>query len=403
MKKFVAITFAMITMVASLFGAGCGDDKSGNNQEEPKINAGEVKSSFESVMELQTFGYSKNFYKAALNKDAKYITDGDASAKFTFKGTPTVLTEFKLYSDTKYFGSRDFSKVKMITLDAFNPDNTPHEFLMSFSTSKEGAKKIYQDYTTKSITLQPGYTLVTYEVDRSVALSICDMKYAEYFTFSFYNEESEYSLYLDNLRVYETDEAVNTETKTYEDGEILLFDNPLDRFLVKANTAMSTTATLPTFSIERNPKYIASGSGSLKIMAAKGQSIASWETPGIKIDGDPVERYNFEEYSKLVLKWMPGEGYDGVRMSVRLTNASGSSIMFSPANMEAGKKGEWQELIIDLSDAKNGFESEWAKKYSPEIDPFVPGIEIEKMSAIEVFFGHKPGGWLYLDEIKLVK
>ena len=95
--------------------------------------------------------------------------------------------------------------------------------------------------------------------------------------------------------------------------------------------------------------------------------------------------------------------YDGGRISIRLRNASGETVMFTPVCMDAAIKNEWQLLEIDLNDAKNGFESEWKKLYYPEEDPFIKGIDIETIKAIEIFFGHKAGNILYFDEIKLVK
>ena len=402
MKKLLSIIFLLIVLMTSVFAFGCKEKTPENGGETVAEQSGDLKCGFESVKELQAFGYSNNFYKAELNKNPEYVTEGDYSARFTFKGTPADITEFKIFSDTRYFGGKDFSKVNMITLDAFNPTDTPREFVMSFSTSREGAKKLYQKYTEKTVTLAPGHTLVTYAVDRTVALSICDMKYAEYFTFDFYIGQEEYSLYFDNLRVYYTEEQVSVKPKTYEENEILFFDNSLDRFYMGTNTYMCTSSVLPTLSIERDPRYIASGTGSLKVEYSKSQGNKNWdETPCIEVKGEPVERYDFSEYSKLTMKWMPN--FDGGRLSVRLRNAAGSTVMFSPADMQAAKKGEWQELTIDLNDAKNGFESEWQKLYNPGEDPFVEGIDIEKIAAIEIFFGHKVGRSFYLDEIRLVK
>ena len=396
MKKLIIFLMTAVLMVS--FFAGC-QPQNGADKGEKRS---EVKCGFTAIKELQAFEYSTNFYKASLNTEKDYITEGDTSARFYFNGKEFEVSEMKIYSDTKYFGSKDFSKVNMITLDVFNTDSVAHTFTMSFSTSVEGQKQIYQKYTEKLITVQPGYTLVTYPIDQTVAHSICDMKYMEYFTFSFYNTANEYSLYLDNLMAHYTDDEVKANEKKYQDNEILLFDEYLDRFFVTAKTYMCTPSVLPTFTIERDPKFINSGTGSLKVVCAQSAGNPNWdETPCLEISGEPIDKYDFSTYSKILLKWMPN--YDGGRISIRLRNASGETVMFTPVCMDAAIKNEWQLLEIDLNDAKNGFESEWKKVYYPDEDPFVKGIDIETIKAIEIFFGHKVGNILYFDEIKLVK
>lgn len=400
MKKFTVLLLAAICSL-SVFWAGCGDKK--NDEADAQAAATyELKSGFASIKELQSFEYSTYFYKASLNTDKEYVTEGESSARLYIKGKEFDVVEMKILSDTPYFGSKDFSKVNMVTLDVFNPGTEPRTFTMSFSTSSEGLKQVYQKYTEKEVTVQPGYNLVTYSVDRTVALAICDMKYAEYFSFSFLCDAEEYSLYFDNLRVHYTEEQASTGEKTFEDGEILLFNDYLDRFFVKTATYMCTSSVLPSFNIERDPRLITEGTGSLRVEAPQSEGDPGWdETPCLEITGEPIERYDFSTYSKIVLKWMPE--YDGGRLSVRLRNADGDTVMFTPVCVDAAIKNGWQSLEIDLNDAENGFESQWIIETAPGQDPFVPGIDIENIVAIEIFYGHKPGNVFYLDDIRLVK
>ncbi len=286
MKKFTVLLLAAICSL-SVFWAGCGDKK--NDEADAQAAATyELKSGFASIKELQSFEYSRNFYKASLNTDKEYVTEGETSARLYIKGKEFDVVEMKIWSDTPYFGSKDFSKVNMVTLDVFNPGTEPRAFTMSFSTSSEGLKQAYQKYTEKEVTVQPGYNLVTYSVDRTVALAICDMKYAEYFSFSFLCDAKEYSLYFDNLRVHYTEEQASTGEKTFEDDEILLFNDYLDRFFVKAATYMCTSSVLPSFNIERDPRLITEGTGSLRVEAPQSEGDPGWdETPCLEITGEP--------------------------------------------------------------------------------------------------------------------
>ena len=396
--KKMAVFLASMTVVASstlLFGCNVENNSSEAVQSEKKTNS--VVCGFSSIRELQSFGYNAAFYKAALNTDKQYVTEGDTSAKFTFKGRDIYSPNLQIFSDTGYFGDNDFSKANMVTLDVFNPDDKPHTFYMYFSTSKDGNKKGYQNYTEKKITVPEGHTIVTYDIDRTIASAICDLQHVEYFNFRFVNEAEEYSLYLDNLKVYYTDEEITVEPKEYEPDEILFFDNMLDRFSVSTMTYMCTSAVLPEVSICRDPRYIAQGTGSLKVQYASESGNPNIdETPCLKISGEAVERLDFSKYSKLTFKYM--SEFDGGWMSLRLFNSLGSGIMFSPITLEKSVKGEWMTMEIDLSEAMNGYVSDYNGYYNP-------GIDIEHISAIELFYVHRghEGQSIYIDEMKLEK
>lgn len=399
MKKFkkillVLTSFAVVASSVLFSGCNVGAPKE-ENQSGNKTSS--LLSGFSSVRELQSFGYNAAFYKAALNTDERYVTEGETSAKFTFKGRDIYSPNLQIFSDSGYFGDKDFTKANMITLDVFNPDEKPHTFYMYFSTSKDGNKSVYQNYTEKTITVPSGHTLVTYDIDRTIASAICDLQHVEYFNFRFVNEAEEYSLYLDNLKVFYTEEEINVEPKKYEKDEILFFDNMLDRFSVSTMTYMCTSVVLPEISICRDPRYIYQGTGSLKVKYANESGNMNMdETPCLKISGEAVSRLDFSQYSKLTFKYM--SEFDGGSLSLRIFNSLGSGIMFSPVTMVKSVKGEWMTMEIDLSKAMNGYVSDYDGYYNA-------GIDIEHISAIEIFYVHRghEGQSFYLDEIKLEK
>lgn len=401
MKKFnkILIFLVLLVLVASstLF-FGCQPE---NNVPDDAANEADSSTSllcgFGSIRELQSFVYNAAFYKAALNTDKQYITEGNASAKFTFNGRVDFSPNFSIYSDSGYFGTKDFTKANMITLDVFNPDDKPHTFYMYFATSQDGAKTVYQNYTEKKITVQAGHNLVTYDIDRTIAAAICDMANVEFVNLRFVNEEQEYSLYLDNLRVYFTDDTIDVEPKQYQDNEVLFFDNMLDRFLVTTMTYMCTAPTLPEVSICRDPRYIAQGNGSLKVqLSSELGNLSMDETPCLKISGEAVSRLDFSQYSKLSLKYL--SDFDGGQLSLRICNTTGGSVMFAPLSLEKSVRGEWMTMEVDLAKAMNGFVSDYNGVYTA-------GIDIENVSAIELFYTHRghEGKCFYIDEIKLEK
>lgn len=389
------LAFGLLLAAALSSCENAASDQSSVSSSNETVLQNSLASGFNSIRELQSFGYNAAFYKAALNTDPQYISEGTSSAKFTFKGRDIYTPELKIYSDSGYFGNSDFTQADMITLDVYNPGEKDRTFVMMLTTSKDGNKTVYQNYTEKSFTVKPGHTLVTYGIDRSIAAAICDMKYVEYIDFRFQNDPEEYSLYFDDLHVYYTQEPLVIETKKYQENEILFFDNKLDRFSLQTVPYMSTSATLPELSICRDPRYIHQGNGSLKVSLPNTPgNMAIDETPCIRIDGEAVTRNDYTKYQSIQFDFL--SEYDGGLLSVRLYNSLGAGIMFSPVNLNRSKKGQWMTMTISLQDAANGYISAWDGTKCE-------GIDIEHLSAIEIFYTHRPhqGQNFYLDALRL--
>ena len=384
MKRISAI---LLSALLAFGFVGCTPAKSNTSDNESLLDPSlsQLKCGFSSINELRFCDYS-GFYKAALNKDKQYITQGDTSAKYTFKGNPKSYPQFSIRADTEYFGSNDFTKAQALSVDVFNPSNKPHKMWFSFTTSENGDRKVFQKYTEREFLLQPGFNLVSLVIDRSLAAYACDMKNVAYITFRFCNEEEVYDLYFDNLRVHFTEEELVTKTKTYEDDEILFFDNSLDRFFVNTATYMCSPSVVPTLSICRDPRFIHEGNGSLKVQYSSDAGDPSRdETPCVSFSGEAVDRLNLKEYSKLTFKYM--SNFDQGRVSLRFRDVNGVGCMYSPVNTVRSKAGEWMDMEVDFTKAKES------------------GLDMEHIALIEMFYAHKTGAeyMFYIDSMRLVK
>ena len=128
-------------------------------------------------------------------------------------------------------------------------------------------------------------------------MHICYINNVEYITFTFENScAHQWVAYFDNLRAHYTNKEVKVSSKSYEEDEILLFDNKLDRYFISVDTTFSSAVDIPATMINRDPHYIKSGNGSLKITTPVNSAGGS---PGVYITGEPLSRIDFSNYSKI--------------------------------------------------------------------------------------------------------
>ena len=386
MKKVVSFLLGLITACSF---AGCSnlftDEPTQENEQ-----AGRLVCGFSCVDEIRMFEFS-NFYngKVEVNTDKAYVTEGETSAKFTFNGIQSYIPQISIWSDSKFFGGKDFEKAQALTLDVFNPTQKSVNLSMSFTTSKAGDRKEFKKYTEKKFEIKPGKNTLSYVIDRTVAASVCDMKNVEYITMKFQEIGEKYSIYVDNLRMHETDEAVVPMVKEYQENELLLFNDSADRFFVDTTTWMSSSSTLPSLSICRNPAYISEGSGSLMVLFSDSAGWGSGETPCFFISGEPMERIDFSEYSKISFTLFSN---CGAYVSVRIWDANGLHFMYTP----------WQDSGYGYSSSVDKTAYELELDLNTLVDN---GLELSKLTRMEFFYGQRvgEGNAIFIDDIKVVK
>ena len=386
MKKIIALLLALITMFSLV---GCSNNDSNGDGEPQKEQGGRLVCGFSCVDEVRMFEYL-SFYnaKVEINDDKDFVTEGDASAKFTFDGIASYRPQVNIWSDSKFFGDKDFTKVQALTLDVFNPTEKPFKMFMSFTTSVAGDRKEFKKYSEKEFEVKPGKNLISFTIDRTVAASVCDMKNVEYVSLKFVEIGEKFSFYVDNLRAYETDEEVTPMVKEYKENEILLFDDAADRFFVDTVSWMCSAATLPTMSICRDPDYIKEGSGSLMILYSESAGWGAGETPCFFISGEPMTRIDFSKYSKITLYVFSN---CGTSINIRFWDVNGTMFMYSP----------WEEMGYPyVTEDKTAYYIEMdIQKIADN------GLDVSQLTRMEFFYGQKVGvgNALFIDDVKVVK
>lgn len=295
MKRVISVLTAVLCVItASLAILGCGD-KGGD----PSAPANRVMlSSFSEFKELRSFKYGSTFGKAEITTDKNYVTDGDTAAKFTIDGKTDGVSEFSVFCDTKWNTKKDFTNVKALGVDVFNPQSEPKTVKISFMTRLSGNNRA--QYVEKAFTLNSGKNTVVYEIDREVAAQICYLDSTEYIKFAFDRKaDKPYVIYMDRLEAHLTDEKLPAVEKNYRDGELLFFDDKADRYFVKPNTIRAQAPEAPEISLCRDPRFVRSGSGSLQVKAAVYPSGTAYDSPGITISGNAVSRVDFSQYTSV--------------------------------------------------------------------------------------------------------
>ncbi len=387
MKKIVSI---MLSVLCALLGAACG-----KNDRDKAVADAVLIGGFESIAELKTFLYTDEFHKAELNTDENYVTQGEASAKFTLRGTSAgVDPRFDLWLDTKYAGGKtDFGDVKSLTVDVFNPSDTEREFTLSFTTRKQGA--VRATYVPKTYKLKKGKNKIIYAIDRAVAKDVCYMDNAEYVTFEFESSRDEpYVLYVDNLMAHITDEEIKSVTKIYKENELLFFDDYSDRFAVSTNTLRAQPSEAPTISICRDPRFIKSGSGSLQVTLAVTPSRPGMDdAPGITVSGDAVERVDFSKYSKVAFSVMGDapETISNVSVEFYDVNDVNYNMICHLQNIYNWSQEipsfKWHTMTADIKTMADA------------------GLDMTKIKKINLYYGNKETGdpySLYFDDFTLI-
>lgn len=383
MKK---LCMAIALLVLSSFMLFSCDD----GQEETRQSNSVILSTFSDIYELRTFLYS-GFYKAEINRESEYITEGDTSARFIIDGGNP---QFMLFTDTEWTSMRDFTMVQAVTLDIFNADDEPHNFWLSLTTREGGSGSSRATYIEKTYELQPGYNDVVYTIERDVASQICDMENVEYFTFRFEGtDEGVYSVYADNFRAYTTDQPVQQLSKEYRENEIIFFDDKVDRYFVSPNTTFVSSASAPALSICRDPRYVKSGTGSLQIDPPIVPGVSA--DAGVTISGEVIERIDFSEYAAFEFSVMgSGETIPG-NVSIRVTDRAGVRAP-NVSSIRTDTEYDWTKTIPGMV---------WITVRVDIAELESIGLDTSSLTTLEIFYRNvasEPGYSLFLDDFVLI-
>ena len=179
---------------------------------------------FSDVNDLYQLITVNDFGIINLNKDEEFVKTGNTSAKLTvgYEGR-TLATKpgikQRLSSKTQGYNFHDFTKVKKLKAQMYNPSETVRTVKMYVAFGN--------GVTTTPLTcnLQKGWNDLIYEIDRALLSFQVDLEQAAYLQFSFDVLPNEsYDLYLDNISITQTNSEIQEVEMTLEQDEICYFE-----------------------------------------------------------------------------------------------------------------------------------------------------------------------------------
>lgn len=258
--KKIAILIMLIMSVSMLFSCG----KNNDSDLDDYTDDGALKlMSFESNEELlQSVAFSALNSKIELNTDKSYITEGEKSVRMRMN---QVLNDkgyydnsvFQLLCNTKYLKRKNYNDIDYFGIDIFNNSEFEVEFLFTAATQWY-FPSIYRG------NLKPGINRLQIYADKD----ICDFSEISFFSFAFkggeYND-GYLDIYVDNFRAFLTETTHTPYNRNLDDGIIYRFDNSAEASKMWVFGNYESMFSIPTCSINRNPAYILTGNGSLKV------------------------------------------------------------------------------------------------------------------------------------------
>ncbi len=383
-KKFFALILSMVAMTSCFVGCSGGEKTPAATENKDVV----VLSSFNEVRELRSFKYSSYFGKVSLNTDEKYITEGEKSAKLLVDTRSKTAVSMDIFTNTAWNNFSDFTKVQALTMDVFNPSEETRSLEMGFTTRTTGVDRM--SYSNKEFTLKPGKNTVVLVLDRAMAKDTCYIDKVEYIHFEFPIAEERYELYVDNLCAHLTEEPVESKEKVYADSEILFFNDSADKGFVAFDSNYTSSGSAVTVSMNRNPKYIKEGTGSIKMQ----MGVCTSDTyTAVSIKGAPMDRLDLTNYSKVALSVCTDEPTTTGNLQLYIVDKNGlrASVGHVRELVAWGtpiEVGKWYTIEFDVETLKS------------------KGFALNKISTIYCSLTNPKTGrdyaW-YMDELKLIK
>lgn len=292
MKKNKFLLAALCaTMLFPLTACGGNGEQSSEGTPEPQgsvtlCDFETYRSDFQPIRVLNHFG------SINMNTDTQYVKSGKASAKLQPLGgyiSPTnPLMYYPLYSPTYGFDYRNLSKMREITAELYNAEDS--DIKMDFGLVMEVPNTDLVNKTNPmKVTLKPGWNTVTYEVDVSVINILYDIENAQgvYFGFERVGSrdiEDAPVLYLDDICLHYSKTAAQVEDLlSFESNEVCSFDKLYQRYVIYDETENPVCA----------PAYTVVNTGDLGVEATSGKY-------ALKVTTFAGEK-NYASYQKIVI------------------------------------------------------------------------------------------------------
>ena len=279
------------SLLAVLFGVTgfVGLTACGKTEQEPLQTFGKVcLNDFETYKpDFQLIRVLNGFGAINVNKDAKYVKSGEASAKVqplgSYGSTTSPTMYCPLYSKTFGFDHRDLSRIRQVTAEVYNAEEK--DLNMTFGLVMEAVNTDMVNKTNpQKYVLKPGWNTVVYDVDVSIINILYDITDAQGVYFGFEGIGSRYiedapTLYIDDLNLMYSATAAKVENLlSFSDKEICSFDKLYQRYV--AYVEAENPAAEPEYSVVKTSDYgveATSGEYALRLVTKPGDGQGTYQ------------------------------------------------------------------------------------------------------------------------------
>lgn len=260
-KKLFAAALALTLATAPMLG--CGDsNRSGEQTPSNTVTVNDFERFDTCFSPMRAANY---FGVVTMNKDAKYVKSGEASARLRPMGDwyeapnakPTLRIPFNMKLKGEDYGN--FSKVVMLTAEVYN------------ASAFDVTCRVYLSYTggyttAKEVTLKAGaWTRIAYSIDRALLAITGDITKITDLNLEFpvvAKDGDIPDLYLDDVKLITTQDDFKQIEMNFTDNKLLTFEENWEMLVLPKTSGNGIFD--PTLSLNTDPTYSRTGN-SLKV------------------------------------------------------------------------------------------------------------------------------------------
>ncbi len=311
---------------------------------------------FESLEELRSMNYLNSF-KASLNSDETYVTEGEHSIKLEIHGndieSSCMYPTFWVYTANPYnaLNKTDFTDVDYFAFDIYNASD--RELEMSFGYSYE-VNESAPHSPRSQLTLARGWNHITMPLIREAAVQGFDISKIDTFMFMFDNPaegETIPVVYIDRFMAHIAEEPMPAYSAGRAENEICSFDDLADVQCMYSSGIYIFYEGNAMLDLNTDRRYVSQGSGSLRVVNKPFPEYqGSNASPVIGFRGEFMNDIrDFSKYSAVKFNIFNDSGRDYMWAFYVFDNQGAAYVQYTTV-----KSGVWTEVVAPMEDIARG-------------------------------------------------
>lgn len=289
MRKIIFCVVSLLLTIGFLFAGGCAEEK------ERTAETFRVIADFEDYNEAQQYAYGGGIQRVDIVGGEPYVAHGEGAAKLEVYAKEGYEPSVAVYSRTSLFDFQSFENVDLLSLSVYNGREENAAVTIRITTFNNSAQR--KTYSLQEQTVKGGESSeLDFVLDRKTLSLFVDIGYVESVDILFEKPDGEDAdiYYVDALTVHYTEKTYEKVQKTFEENEILFFNEPTDALFVQPFSFCSETC-YPGIRLNTDVKYAQSG-GSLQITPVRSaHAVAGNSFSGVEISQSVLSQIDFTQ------------------------------------------------------------------------------------------------------------